>query len=132
MWVLLLIPMAFAQIEGRWLSEDKDGEVVVYKEGSKWFGRLVRIKLTPEADPKVVGTIIVKDMKQDGDEWSGGTVYDPKSDKTYKGKMWRDGDNLKLRGYIGISLLGRSSTWTPLKEGEVGIQGDALEEKLTP
>jgi uncharacterized protein (DUF2147 family) len=130
MWILLFIPLALAQIEGRWLSEDKDGEVLIYREGDRWFGRLIRIKLTPEADPKVVGTVIVKDMQKVGDEWSGGTVYDPKSGNTYKAKMWRDGKNLKLRGYIGISLFGRSSQWTPLKDGEIGIQGESMTEVL--
>lgn len=145
MWALLLIPMAFAQIEGRWLSEDKDGEVLVYKDGSKWYGRLVRAKLNKETNnldlenpdieehsKSVVGKVIVKDMKKDGKEWKGGTVYDPKSGKTYQGKMWRDGDNLKLRGFIGISLLGRSSTWTPLKEGEIGVQGEDVMEWQPP
>jgi uncharacterized protein (DUF2147 family) len=142
MWALLLIPMAFAQIEGRWLSEDKDGEVLVYKEGSKWYGRLVRAKLNKDTNnldlenpdmeehsKSLVGKVIVKDMKKDGKEWSGGTVYDPKSGKTYEGKMWRDGDNLKLRGFVGMPVFGRSSTWTPLKEGEVGVQGEVMEEK---
>lgn len=42
----------------------------------------------------------------------GGQFYDPESGKTYSGMMTRDGDNLKLRGYIGLSLFGRTETWT--------------------
>lgn len=146
MWALLLIPMAFAQIEGRWLSEEKDGEILVYKEGKKWYGRLVRAKLNKDTNnldlenpdieehsKSVVGKVIVKDMKKDGKGWNGGTVYDPKSGKTYEAKMWRDGDDLKLRGFMGLSLFGRSSTWTPIKEGEVGVKGDdVMEEKPAP
>jgi uncharacterized protein (DUF2147 family) len=41
----------------------------------------------------------------------GGQLYDPQSGKTYSGSMARDGDKLKLRGYIGISLFGRTETW---------------------
>jgi uncharacterized protein (DUF2147 family) len=41
-----------------------------------------------------------------------GTLYDPKTGKTYSGEMTVKGDSLDLRGYIGISLFGRSETWT--------------------
>ena len=45
--------------------------------------------------------------------WEGGWVYDPDSGDTYKAQMKLDGpDKLDLRGYIGISLLGRTMTWT--------------------
>jgi uncharacterized protein (DUF2147 family) len=43
---------------------------------------------------------------------SGGTLYDPKTGKTYHGMMTVEGTNLDLRGYVGISLFGRSETWT--------------------
>jgi uncharacterized protein (DUF2147 family) len=42
----------------------------------------------------------------------GGQLYDPQSGHTYHGSMTRDGNLLKLRGYIGISLFGRTETWT--------------------
>jgi uncharacterized protein (DUF2147 family) len=42
----------------------------------------------------------------------GGTLYDPKSGKTYRGTMSSSGDQLNLRGYVGIPLFGRSETWT--------------------
>lgn len=42
----------------------------------------------------------------------GGRLYDPQSGKTYSGSMTRDGDRLKLRGYVGISLFGRTEIWT--------------------
>lgn len=42
----------------------------------------------------------------------GGQLYDPESGKTYSGVMTRDGNNLKLRGYIGLSLFGRTEIWT--------------------
>jgi uncharacterized protein (DUF2147 family) len=46
-------------------------------------------------------------------KWADGWVYDPESGSTYTGKMQLDGaDTLKLRGYIGISLFGRTETWT--------------------
>lgn len=42
----------------------------------------------------------------------GGQLYDPQSGHTYSGMMTRDGDRLKLRGYIAFSLFGRTETWT--------------------
>ena len=43
---------------------------------------------------------------------TGGKLYDPTSGKTYKGTLTLAGDKLKLRGYVGVSLFGRSETWT--------------------
>ena len=66
----------------------------------------------------IIGLVFMKGFKFNGkDEWSGGTVYDPESGKTYKGKIWLDNDTtLGLRGYIGISLLGRTEKWTRYTE----------------
>jgi len=52
----------------------------------------------------------------DPDHASGGSLYDPKSGKTYHGQMSLDGSKLNLRGYIGIPLFGRSETWTRTAE----------------
>lgn len=41
-----------------------------------------------------------------------GSLYDPKSGKTYRGAITAEGDKLELRGYVGIPLFGRSETWT--------------------
>lgn len=46
-------------------------------------------------------------------KWEDGWVYDPQSGNTYSGTIRLDGpDTLKLRGYVGISLFGRTETWT--------------------
>ena len=55
---------------------------------------------------------IIKGMKKNGNEYEGGKVLDPKNGKLYQCKISLDGkDKLIVRGYIGISLLGRSQTW---------------------
>jgi uncharacterized protein (DUF2147 family) len=46
------------------------------------------------------------------DHATDGTLYDPKTGKTYHGKMTAAGDRLDLRGYIGLSLFGRTEVWT--------------------
>ncbi|HEY1646781.1 MAG TPA: DUF2147 domain-containing protein [Terracidiphilus sp.] len=57
---------------------------------------------------------------RDPDHAAGGTLYDPKSGKTYHGAMTvertAEGSKLELRGYVGIPLFGASQTWTRVTE----------------
>jgi uncharacterized protein (DUF2147 family) len=124
-------------ILGVWLNEDKDAHVEIYKEGNKYYGKIIWLKTPIDEDtgkPKldkensdeslrsrpVMGLLLLKDFVFDGDdEWENGEIYDPKSGKTYSCYMeFPDEDNkdyLKIRGYIGVSLLGRTTYWTRVK-----------------
>ena len=64
-------------------------------------------------DQKILGMTIIREMKQSGDHWDGGNILDPENGKVYKCKMTLEdgGQKLVVRGYIGVSLLGRSQTW---------------------
>lgn len=65
-------------------------------------------------DRPVLGLQILSGFKPDNSEkteWSGGKIYDPKNGKTYSCKMKLDGESLRIRGYIGIPLLGRTAVW---------------------
>jgi uncharacterized protein (DUF2147 family) len=64
-------------------------------------------------DQLVKGMTIISDMTPDGSDWAGGQILDPENGKLYKCKMHLEdsGNKLVVRGYIGISLLGRSQTW---------------------
>ncbi|CAD6558794.1 DUF2147 domain-containing protein [Paraburkholderia sabiae] len=64
-------------------------------------------------DQPILGMTIISDMKKDGDNWDGGQILDPENGKLYKCKMHVEdgGQKLVVRGYIGVSLLGRSQTW---------------------
>jgi uncharacterized protein (DUF2147 family) len=68
-------------------------------------------------DKPVVGMTILWGLKRDDDVWKGGEILDPKSGKVYKCKMEliEDGRRLKVRGFIGVSLIGRSQTWNRLE-----------------
>lgn len=61
----------------------------------------------------VMGMTILWGLKQDGKTWSGGRIIDPKSGKVYSAKMSLSdaGQKLEVRGFLGISLLGRSQVW---------------------
>ncbi|MBK6374224.1 MAG: DUF2147 domain-containing protein [Saprospiraceae bacterium] len=55
---------------------------------------------------------ILNNLIYDDGEYTGGNIYDPKNGSTYKCYMVLDGNRLNIRGYIGISLIGRTSVWT--------------------
>jgi uncharacterized protein (DUF2147 family) len=62
---------------------------------------------------KIIGMTIAKGLKKNGSKYDGGEILDPDNGKIYKCKMTLNeaGDKLEVRGYIGISLIGRSQTW---------------------
>ncbi|MBN3855116.1 MULTISPECIES: DUF2147 domain-containing protein [unclassified Paraburkholderia] len=64
-------------------------------------------------DQLILGMTIIDGMKKAGDEWDGGNILDPENGKIYRCKMHTEdgGQKLVVRGYMGISLLGRSQTW---------------------
>ncbi|HVY04805.1 MAG TPA: DUF2147 domain-containing protein [Burkholderiales bacterium] len=64
-------------------------------------------------DKPIVGMTILWGLKKDGDAWTGGEILDPKNGKTYQCKMTlsADGRKLEVRGFIGVSLIGRTQTW---------------------
>lgn len=117
-------------VVGKWLNKDKDAHIQIYKKGDKYFGKLVWLKNPndesgkPKRDannPKsnlksrpIAGLELLQGFEYDGDGvWDDGTIYDPKSGKTYSCKLTLNGNNkLDVRGYIGLSLIGRTDTWT--------------------
>lgn len=67
---------------------------------------------------RIIGMTIVKGLKKKGEAYEGGEILDPDNGKTYQCKMKLDatGNKLEVRGFIGISLLGRSQIWTRSEE----------------
>ena len=103
----------------------------LYKENGKYFGKLVwlreptdKVSGLPRTDKEnpdeklksvpLIGLVNMKNFTFDGsDEWSGGTIYDPKNGKTYKCYIrFESPAKLKSRGYMGVSILGRNTYWT--------------------
>ena len=64
-------------------------------------------------DKPIIGMAILWGLKMDGNAWAGGEILDPKNGKIYRCKITlsEDGKSLNVRGFIGISLIGRSQTW---------------------
>jgi uncharacterized protein (DUF2147 family) len=134
---VLLATVTFSQtnragdILGTWLNEDQDAHVEIYEQGGRYFGKIIWLKFPiddetgkPKVDDEnpdpalqnrpVMGLNILKDFVFDGDsEWEDGSIYDPKNGKTYDCYMaFEDTNLLKIRGFIGITLLGRTTYWT--------------------
>ena len=136
---LLLISMftlsAFAQkkddILGKWINPSGEGQVEIYKKGDKYFGKLTWLKEPnekgkPKTDIKnpnsslqnktILGLEILKDFVFEDGKWTDGTIYDPKTGKTYSCNItMKENGLLNIRGYIGISLIGRSESWKRVK-----------------
>jgi uncharacterized protein (DUF2147 family) len=102
---------------GIYWSPKKDAKIEIYKRDNKYFGKTIWAKkdrkdtLNPEPKlrhNKIVGMEFLKNFVFDEDEWVDGKVYDPESGNTYSCKMWLENGDIMLKGYIGISLLGRS------------------------
>ncbi|MFD1771274.1 DUF2147 domain-containing protein [Sphingobacterium suaedae] len=123
---LLVSVFTFAQstdpVIGKWQNPSGEGKIEIYKKGDKYFGKLYWIKdankkdeKNPEATlrgRKIQGLEILTNFVKDGQTYTGGQIYDPKSGKTYSCKMTMKGrDKLDIRGYMGVSLLGRTETW---------------------
>lgn len=126
--MLCLGALSFAQIEGKWKTiDDETGKpksiVEIFKKtDGKYYGKVVQLLIKP-ADPNcsgckddrkgkpVLGMEVIRGIVKDGDEFSGGTITDPKTGKVYKCSIKREGDKLVVRGYVGISAFGRNQTW---------------------
>ena len=135
--VLLIISFSFVKmgcsqavtkdaVLGEWLAESKDGKVLIYKQGEKYFGKISwgrdgdkkdvnnpddKLKTQP-----VIGSVILRGFDFTGKIWENGTIYDPSNGKIYSCTIkMKKPNELEIRGYVGISLLGRTTTWTRVK-----------------
>ena len=129
---------AFAQTSGGggvlgvWLSENKDGKIEVYKSASKYFGKLIWGKTMYEADGitsrkdvenknkdlrsrNLKDLVMLTDFTYHDSIWDGGEIYDPYSGKTYSCTLKLKDGKLNIRGYVGVSLFGRTSVWERVK-----------------
>ena len=134
-YILLIAFFAQAQstdILGKWMTiDDESGQAksiveIFKKSDGKYYGKIVKLLQKPENENCVnckddrknkplLGLEIIRGLKKEGNEYTAGNITDPKSGKTYKCTITRDGDKLNVRGYMGFSLIGRTQTWTATK-----------------
>ena len=126
------------KIVGQWKTIDDETNkpksiVEIYEKEGTYYGKIVKLFREPTEDqnPKcdkcsgdkkdklILGMQILTGLKKDSEtKWVDGDILDPKNGKTYscKAEVIEDGKKLKLRGFIGISLLGRTQTWEAYTE----------------
>ncbi|WP_373378529.1 DUF2147 domain-containing protein [Cupriavidus nantongensis] len=124
--------LAQATPTGTWKTIDDNtgkprGLVEITEKNGVYSGRLLKSFVDGDGKPRVcdkctdarkdqplIGMTILSGLRKTGDnEWSGGEILDPENGKVYKSKMslTEDGNKLNVRGFIGISLIGRTQTW---------------------
>jgi uncharacterized protein (DUF2147 family) len=116
---------------GRWTTIDDSSHkpraiVEISEHEGLLSGRVVQLFRNPGEDPNprckdctgarhdqpVLGMTILWNLHRDGDTWEGGEILDPEEGSIYRCKLHPAGDGkLEVRGFIGISLLGRTQTW---------------------
>ena len=118
---------------GKWKLEDGTAIVEVYKQGDVYNGKIVWLQNPTEADGspavdsenpdkslrsrKLIGLNMLSNLKKNGGEYTGGSIYDPGNGKTYNCSMKVDGDVLHVRGSLDKKgLLGRTMDWFRVKE----------------
>ncbi|WP_235869142.1 DUF2147 domain-containing protein [Polaribacter aquimarinus] len=138
LFTLLIFTMSFSinaqSIFGKWHSTNEDtGEIdsviEVYKKDGKAYAKIIEIK-NPDRknavcdlcegknnNKPILGLNILTGLEKDDDEWSGGKILDPRNGKIYKCYIKLEEPNkLKIRGYIGFALIGKTAYWTRAKE----------------
>ena len=127
---LLAFSQTNADIVGEWYNAEKDAVITLFEDNETVSGKITWMQLpnddngNPKTDPlnpdeklksrARMGMVMMSGFAYDEDNvWDDGELYDPKKGKTYSGMMTlKDKNTIDLRGYIGFSFIGRSSTWT--------------------
>ena len=124
-------------ILGVWMTEDRDANIEIYTCGEKYCGKIVWLEqptyppgskegkpgdvVLDHNNPKpelrnnpLIGLQMLFDFEFEGNNvWSKGKIYDPDNGKTYGGKLRiLSAHQLEVRGFMGVSLFGRTTTWT--------------------
>ena len=117
--------VAMADPAGTWRTiDDKTGQpksiVVITNSGGEYKARIQKVLSGDVCDvcegrfkgKNLAGETIMWGVRSEGGNvYSGGTILDPKTNKQYKVKITDNGGTLTVRGYMGVSLLGRNQTW---------------------
>lgn len=132
--MMLVSTLHFSQsVVGKWKTiDDETGKAIsvveIYEKGGKIYGKVHDI-IDPkdrnkicsnctgeDKDKPIMGLTVIKGLVKEGAEYSSGKILDPKYGRLYKCFITLESkDKLKVRGYIGISLFGRTQYWHRIK-----------------
>jgi uncharacterized protein (DUF2147 family) len=114
-------------ILGEWLTQAKDGKILIYKQGNQYFGKIIGGNSTSTNDEKnpdekqrglpLMGKVILTKFVFNGkSKWEDGEIYDPNNGKTYSCIIkLKNVNEMEVRGYVGISMFGRTELWTRIR-----------------
>jgi uncharacterized protein (DUF2147 family) len=123
-------------IVGVWRTEQGEGKIRIFRCGAKYCGKLIWIRpskqlpypsqLTDYKNPdpakrdrKMIGVTILRGLTYDADDgvYEGGRIYDNTRGDSFRCRAWvqHGGQTLKLRGFVGVSLLGQNTYWSRVK-----------------
>jgi uncharacterized protein (DUF2147 family) len=121
-------------ILGIWYTDNNESKVEIFKCGEGYCGKIIWLEEPNYAaddemagkpkidrenpdeskqDQPIIGLEIMSGFAFDGEQWVEGQIYDPEKGKTYSCymEMKSGGKRLKVRGFVGVSLLGRTTYW---------------------
>lgn len=120
-------------VVGKWKTiDDETGKaksiVEIYEKSGKIYGKVIEILdlehknnvckdcAGEDKNKPILGLVIIKGLKKEGDDYTNGKILDPKNGKMYKCFITLESkDKLKVRGFIGFSLFGRTQYWSRVK-----------------
>ena len=125
-----------SQVLGYWLTPEDNAVIEIYRDGERFSGRIVSLKEPnypdghsqagqpkrdsnnpdeSKQDRRIVGLNMIERFEYIGDgRYEGGTIYDPRNGVTYQCEMSLQSDGtLEVRGYVGLSLFGKTQVWRP-------------------
>lgn len=120
-------------VVGKWKTiDDQSGQaksiVEIYEKSGKIYGKVIEIFdhahkkdlcndcEGEDANKPIIGLTIIKGLSKDGNEYNSGEIMDPKNGRHYRCTIvLQSKDKLKVRGYIGFALLGRTQYWYRVK-----------------
>lgn len=126
--LLATLTLSAQSITGQWETYDdktneKKGLIEIFEENGKYTAKVMKAYTGPpnatcryckgkKKDQPIIGMQIIEGLEKNGDTYEGGTILDPESGKVYKCYLeLEETDKLKVRGYIGFALLGRTQYW---------------------
>ena len=133
-FLILNVNVYSQSILGTWKTlDDETGKeksiVEIYEQNGKIYGKIIELLEKEnkgrkcincsgtDKDKPILGLVIIRGLSKDGEEFNGGKILDPKTGKIYKCSISLESkDKLTVRGYIGISLLGRTQKWIRIKK----------------
>lgn len=119
-------------ILGVWANDTNKGHIQLYKQDGKYYGKIIWLKHPydetgkPKVDKnnpdpasrsnRLLGLVMLRDFKYEDGEWTNGKIYNPNDGKEYSCNMkLKDTKTLAVRGYIGISLIGKTEKFVRIR-----------------